>query len=888
MLWKIKQIIKCVPEKTCVLSSSTELESAHGDPRFDPVGIGICTIISKNYLAYARVLAESFLKYNKGNVFVLLTDKIDAYFDPAKEKFTLIEVDTIKDRIENFEKFCFQYNATEINTAVKPFFLEFLFEKYQLQKLIFFDPDILITYNLNYLFKLLDNFSIVLIPHITQPFPDNRKPAEVEILRSGVYNLGFIALANTKTTKCLLSWWQKRLSFYCKIDVQQGLFVDQKWIDLIPGFFDDVFILRDVTYNVAYWNFHYRNVEVNNSSILVNGAFAHFLHFSGFNPFDINAVSKHQDRFTLKDLHSVEPVFKFYRNELLSHGYNESRNWPCVFDYFDNGVKIADIMRKIYWTAQGQDSVTFGNPFNVSGRKSYFNWLNESLDSETPVITRLMQTIYKERPDLQHIYPDIYHSDRQAFVTWFLMSAKQEYGIEEVFRVNMMPHNRRKMKMPLVSIHSRIIYKTKGILKGIFKKMFRNDLRIISNLKILEMRLYRKITNITSFFSKKFRLIAKLSQEDGMNVFGHLTGEFGVGEGVRANVHCLKTIGVDFALINITSHSCSRKNDSSFPVFSSKNPYFINLFHVNADMLPKLYIEQGVDRFKDKYNIGFWTWELSDFPEEWFESFCYCDEIWVPSNFVLSSIAKKSPIPVIKIPHAVVVDKIKGVDRSYFGFNKDDFIFLFMFDFLSYFERKNPLAIVESFKKSFPLSKNVRLVLKCINSSYDTYGMTQLKNAVKGFNIDIIDNYINRDEVNALLSLCDCYVSLHRCEGFGLTLAEAMYLGKLVIATGFSGNTDFMNVNNSFLVRYKLVEIEKDIGPYRKGNIWAQPDIEHAVELMKHVYNNRVSVREIGENASTDIRRNLSYKVIGNEIKQRINYIQKIVVEKDSFEKKYY
>ena len=151
-----------------------------------------------------------------------------------------------------------------------------------------------------------------------------------------------------------------------------------------------------------------------------------------------------------------------------------------------------------------------------------------------------------------------------------------------------------------------------------------------------------------------------------------------------------------------------------------------------------------------------------------------------------------------------------------------------------------------------------------------------MKEATRGLNIKIIDGYLYRDEVNALISLCDSYISLHRSEGFGLTMAEAMYLGKPVIATGFSGNIDFMNINNSYLVRYKLVEIDKDTGPYRKGHTWAQPDIGHAAELMRYVYNNQEAARETGKKAAEDIKLNLNYNTVGSEIRNRIERIYRV------------
>ncbi len=841
--------------------------------------VGICTIISKNYLAYARVLAESFSQHNDGEIFVLLTDKINGYFNPKHEKFTLVEIEAIKDKIRDFDRFCFQYNITELNTAVKPFFLEHLFEKYPLQKLIFFDPDILITHNLNELFRLLDEFSIVITPHITQPFRDSYKPAEIEILKAGIYNLGFIGLAHRESTKILLKWWKRCLERYCRMDVESGLFVDQKWMDFIPAFFKDVFILRDERYNVAYWNLHYRKACMERKDILVNGKPVHFMHFSGFNPLDINSISRHQDRFNLKDLNHMRPVFEVYKNKLINNGYNDSKNWPSVFNYFDNGIEIKDIFKKIYWEIDEAAKHKLGNPFVTQGKNTFLHWLNDGIDSKKPVITRLMYEVYKRRMDVQRVYPDMFGSDREAFFEWFLTSGKREYGFDDFF-LKASTSNARCGYLSRAVFKSGIIYKIRNIVKIFFKKMFKNNPLLLNRLKMLEMRLHKRINN---FLGQLFKVKAyrpdETNRKKGVNVLGYLTAELGVGEGARASIKCLKSIGVNLSLVNITTHSWSRQNNFTFSEFSNDNPYYINLIHVNADMLARLYSEKGQDYFRNKYNIGFWFWELFDFPDEWLDRFIYCNEIWVPSGFVLKSISKKSPVPVYRIPCAVVLDDFKDVDRSYFGLGHDDFIFLFMFDFLSYFERKNPLSIIQAFKEAFSPSEKVRLIIQCYNSQSNPQAMERMKQDINGFNIGIIDRYLERKEINTLLSLCDVYISLHRSEGFGFTMAEAMFLGKPVIATGYSGNTDFMNAYNSYLVKYKLVEIEKDIGPYKKGCVWAEPDINHAAELMRCVYEDPASAKKIGIKATLDTKTNLSYPAIGRKIRNRIKeiYAEKII-----------
>ncbi|MFH1202029.1 MAG: glycosyltransferase [Candidatus Omnitrophota bacterium] len=873
MLWEIKQIARGNKSSELLVSRDACPPLEVGAPGVDTGQIGICTIISKNYLAYARVLADSYLKYNKGRVFVLLTDYIDGYFDPNKENFTLIEVDQIKHKIPDFDKFCFQYNLTELNTAVKPFFLEFLFEHYGLKKLVFFDPDILITNNLNELFCLLDKYSIVLIPHITQPYKDTHKPNECDILRSGVYNLGFIALSDKNSTGVLLRWWQERLNRYCKVDLERGLFVDQKWIDLIPGFFEDVFILRDHSYNIAYWNFHYRKVYIEGSRFLIDNKPVNFLHFSGVQLDNINSISKHQDRYLLKDIKHMSPIFDLYKEHLMSHGYEENRSWPCHFTFFDNGISIPDAARKIYWEAGGALKSKFGNPFDTTRGYSFLKWLNEDADTKKPSITRLMLGIYDSRPDVKRIYPDVFNFHRKAFSDWFFLNAKQEYMLEDIFLSKIYANKSERKLVLAVNLRIKIINIIRNFFKKYLKILFRNNLKMISNLKSMEMRLWSKVFNFSKLYSKDSVYAKDEGSTKGVNIWGYLTAEVGVGECARANIRCLEQAGVGVSLLNIPDHSYSRQNDHSFSRFSSSNPYYINLIHVNADMFSRLYVEKGKGYFENKYNIGVWNWELSDFPDEWLEGFSYCNEIWTPSSFSLAAIARKSPVPVIKMPISVSIDKAKDADRMYFGLNDYDFIFLFVFDFLSYFERKNPLAVIKAFKEAFSPLEKVRLVIKCCNQSFDPAAMKVMNEVSRGHNINIIEGYFTKEEINTLMALCDSYVSLHRSEGFGLTMAEAMYLGKPVIATGYSGNTDFMNVSNSYLVKYRLTDINRDIGPYRKGKVWAEPDIQHAAELMRCVYEKKELSLKVGKIAQEDVRKNLNFNVIGKEIKSRINYI---------------
>ncbi|MEG4856401.1 glycosyltransferase [Microcoleus sp. K1-B1] len=361
----------------------------------------------------------------------------------------------------------------------------------------------------------------------------------------------------------------------------------------------------------------------------------------------------------------------------------------------------------------------------------------------------------------------------------------------------------------------------------------------------------------------------------GMNIAGYISGEFGIGEGVRANIRATEAANIPFVINNFT-RSPHRKKDTTYQNFSQDNPHPVNLIQVNADEVATFIKHTGYSYFENKYNIGFWAWELPAFPPEWQPAFNHFHEIWTYSNYCAEAISAVSPIPVIKIMPSIALPA-PSLKREALNLPKDKFIFLFAFDFSSRIERKNTLATIQAFKQAFGEDNSVLLVIKSSNSNKFSAAQASLNSAIaNNSNIKHLDGYLSKNKLNGLLYNCDCYVSLHRCEGFGLTMAEAMFYGKPVIATGYSSNTEFMNVGNSYLVKYKLIPIDKDCGPYKKGNVWAQADVEHAADLMRHVFNNHREAQQIGAIAAEEIKTLLNPQFTGDKIRKRLEYIAEI------------
>lgn len=362
----------------------------------------------------------------------------------------------------------------------------------------------------------------------------------------------------------------------------------------------------------------------------------------------------------------------------------------------------------------------------------------------------------------------------------------------------------------------------------------------------------------------------------GINLVGNARAESGIGESLRAGARSLAATDIPFGILDVPN-SPSRVMDTSWIHKEMPGPtYRVNVLHMNADFL-KLYQPHNGHIFHNHLNIGVWHWELSDFPPEWCDSFSLVHEVWAPSRFIQESIARKSPVPVVHIPHSIEVRYPLELTRSHFGLPQERFLFLSMYDTFSFAERKNPLAVIEAFKLAFgPNDPRVGLVVKVNNPHADIipsiqHELDKLRAAVEGrTNIFLINQILDRGSVNALISQCHSYVSLHRSEGFGLPLAEAMFLGKPAIATNYSGNVDFMDAHNSCPVNYNLVPVGQDYGPYKAYQVWADPDLAHAAYYMKRLVEDHAWYQMISLQGANTIYSRFSPAAIGSLIRRRM------------------
>jgi glycosyltransferase involved in cell wall biosynthesis len=420
-------------------------------------------------------------------------------------------------------------------------------------------------------------------------------------------------------------------------------------------------------------------------------------------------------------------------------------------------------------------------------------------------------------------------------------------------------------KVIIYFYHKRIFKVFKFILKTIVSEKGYN---------FIKNRIKQKLLPEKNSIKRDAFQYPNTEKKFGINIAGYLSSGLGLGEAARNLVKAIKTQDIPFALNNYEISKDRNNNNQYSDLFKTENPYFFNLINVNPDHFDFFYLKGKEDYFKNKYNIGMWYWELSNFPDEWIKYFVFFNEIWVATDFILNAISFYSPIPVIKIPPVIELEYDQSIGREYFEIPEGIFVFLFTFDFYSTMMRKNPIGLISAFKMAFGNDDKAMLIIKSSNGKYFKRDFHTLTKEINGFkNIKLIDSYLERKVLNSLINASDCYTSLHRSEGFGLGIAEAMYLGKPVIVTGYSGNMDFNNINNSFLVRYELSVLDQDYGLYKKGNIWAEPDIEHAAQLMRTVFENRDYSSKIAKEGMEFIKTNYSPEIVGKKIKQRMNII---------------
>jgi glycosyltransferase involved in cell wall biosynthesis len=453
------------------------------------------------------------------------------------------------------------------------------------------------------------------------------------------------------------------------------------------------------------------------------------------------------------------------------------------------------------------DPDTFVDPFDAAAAADLHGWLTEASADGGP--GRYLRALRDARPDLVASFPRMPGPDEAAFVAW---------------------------------VH------THAVAEGAPAALVDPALQAV-----------------------RPRETSSAPRPPGVNVVGFLRGELGIGESARLVLGALQAAHVPVQARSIDDGLASRQRASFDGQGSTSALFDTSIICVNADLTTRV-ADLADDVVGRSFRIGMWYWEVEDFPASQHSGFDRLDEVWVATDFVRRAVEPHSPVPVRTLPPPLPqAGPSPAVGREDLGW-PDRPVFLFVFDFLSTAERKNPWGTVEAFRRAFSPDDGPVLVLKSLNADKRPAEAERLRLATADLPHVLLDErYLEPALRDAMMALADCYVSLHRSEGLGLTIAEAMAWGTPVIATAYSGNLQFMTPENSFLVPWTPVPIGAGAEPYPPDGTWAEPDLDAAAALMRQVIEDPELAARVGARAASDIATAHSPAAAGRRMAARLD-----------------
>jgi glycosyltransferase involved in cell wall biosynthesis len=363
------------------------------------------------------------------------------------------------------------------------------------------------------------------------------------------------------------------------------------------------------------------------------------------------------------------------------------------------------------------------------------------------------------------------------------------------------------------------------------------------------------------------------TRASGVNVVGFFRAEFGHGEAARRILAGVERAGLPHATITVKTPHHREKHP--FTARGDRPAYPTNIVCLNPEHMLEFAQRGGAELFLDRYTVGVWCWEASRFPDSFRPAFDLVDEVWVASDYVAEIVGEATEKPVRVFPMPVEVAPPPELTRTELGLPENRFAFLFAFDFYSTLERKNPFGLIEAFSRAFAPAEGPTLLIKTINGNKQAGELKRLMHAAaKHPDIRVVDEYVSGEQMRGLVANSDSFVSLHRSEGFGFSLAEAMAYEKPVIATGYSGNLTFMDDEDSYLVGYGLTPIPAGIPNYPTGALWADPDLDEAAAAMRRVVEQPDEAKERGKRGRQTIEAGHSLEHMAHFVGDRVAEIE--------------
>jgi glycosyltransferase involved in cell wall biosynthesis len=677
------------------------------------------------------------------------------------------------------------------------------------ESVLYIGPGQRILAPLRELERMLASHSIVLVARLGAE-PSDRLAAFAGEGARGVFSRELLGLRAGPASTAVLAQWPR-----CFADVgDDGADAVRAWLERLPALADDVGVLRDPGYGLDPWTLAQRaGLEGGAEEPRLEGRRACVIDFSALDPDDPPSLFAGEGRVSLSDDAALAELTARQAADLLAAGFARDAELPVPYVVLEDGLRLTPTIRALALDAIADGSLT-RSPFSADGRVELYGYLSHPGErGRAAGLTRLHMAIWEARPDLRSSYPEIDGPDGAGLAGWLCA-----YGVEQ---------------------------------EGLVAELLPPSPELA----------YRDADPHVHEDAPRW----------GVNVAGFFTAELGVGEAARQLLTGLDAASIPALPIQGNLLPPSRRNEDFAYARIDEAAYPVNILCINGDGVPVFAREAGRAFFEGRHTIALWWWEVGDPPAAWSRAYEFVDEVWAATQHIYDAIAPTAPVPVVRMTLPVVPPRVAARTRTELGMPEDGFVFLYVYDYHSVLARKNPLGLIEAFRRAFAPGSGAKLVLKSINAETRPEDHERVELAAGGHSdITLVNAYVSGAEKNAMLAACDCYVSLHRSEGFGLTVAEAMLLGKPVIATRYGGTLEFMDDENSYLVRWEPVEVGEGSYPYSPRDVWAEPDLDHAAELMRQVRAEQDEARQRGQLARRDMLERHSPAVAGEAMRRRL------------------
>jgi glycosyltransferase involved in cell wall biosynthesis len=773
-----------------------------------------CTVVTFDTLPHARVLADAVAQHHPGAALHALA------LDGSVANWSDVPFDVVlpSDLRLAGSACAASHSSEDLSMLLRPALLAHVREDGADGDAVCF-----MTADHDVLAPLTSAMDVGLVRRADDELPDDSfAPGPDDLAARGWYTMDFLIVGPGARARDFLVWLAGRMaSLQPRLASSQPIAARaaarrrlHRLLTLAPALFA-IEPLHDPGLEASAWNLHTRPLTREAGSVLACRRPLRTVHFESFDPRRPHWLSGDADRVRVVEDPVLGSLCADYASRLLVHGWRHLDRRREIGRRLPNGLVFDARMLDLYVEAMAQGAI-LGEIFTAQGCAVFMEWMRgpASAGSEAG-INRYLHKVWADRPDLAAAYPDLDGPAGDGFARW-----TWDYGREELS----IPYEFLPPAPP-------------GVAPG------------------------------------------SLSPPPlAVNVAGFFTRTLGLGEAARLYVKALDaanvpvtttTVEVDRPVRDVDRRLGKDYGKLVFTDLQAAEECAFNLICVNADELPRFVADAGPDFFANRSSIGVWAWETDVVPERWDRSYANLDEIWVYSRYVAENLGRASPIPVVCVPPPVLPPDAGGASS---GIElPEGFVFMFMFDFFSTPARKNPAGVIEAFKRAFAPGEGPQLLIKTIHAGGRPEAFDELRHIASGRpDVHVVDRALSSAAKNALMVECDCYVSLHRSEGYGLPLAECMALGKPVIGTAYSGNLDFMSPANSYLVDHAMTVVGHDVEIYPPEGIWAEPDLAHAAALMRRVYTNPEEAAARGARARRDIAEFLAPERVGQIARNRL------------------